>query len=128
MASRPVSAGKKRPRKPGMREPECECGHTQDEHGGDADYPCATDCSVDDCVCIAFEAVGGDVGGSGGGGDELAVAAVECEACDGTGVVHWRTLLRAGHQKCGSCNGIGLVMRRKRAAKPDGGANDDRAE
>lgn len=31
----------------------CTCGHSKEEHGGDPDYPGATDCV--ECECIAYE-------------------------------------------------------------------------
>ena len=34
----------------------CVCGHTEDEHGGDPQYPGSSKCNVDDCECVCFEA------------------------------------------------------------------------
>ena len=33
----------------------CTCGHTEEEHGGDSEYPGSSACSVEGCDCIAFE-------------------------------------------------------------------------
>lgn len=34
----------------------CEaCGHVEDEHGGDPEFPGSTACNVDECDCISFE-------------------------------------------------------------------------
>lgn len=33
----------------------CECGHSEDDHGHDAEYPGSTACRDEDCTCIAFE-------------------------------------------------------------------------
>lgn len=33
----------------------CHCGHVQDEHGDDPEYPGSTACSIEGCDCIAFE-------------------------------------------------------------------------
>ena len=34
----------------------CACGHSPEEHGHDYEYPGSTECFVDDCECIAYEA------------------------------------------------------------------------
>ena len=34
----------------------CHCGHVEDEHGLDDEFPGSTACAEDDCECIAFEA------------------------------------------------------------------------
>lgn len=34
----------------------CTCGHDEEEHGGDPNYPGSTACNVENCDCIAFEA------------------------------------------------------------------------
>jgi len=34
---------------------QCVCGHMQDEHGGDKNYPGSTSCTVPGCDCIAYE-------------------------------------------------------------------------
>lgn len=41
----------------------CECGHPQDEHGHDDEFPGSTACTHEDCTCIAFE-WDGDGGGT----------------------------------------------------------------
>lgn len=33
----------------------CHCGHVQDEHGNDPQYPGSTSCTIEGCECIAFE-------------------------------------------------------------------------
>lgn len=33
----------------------CQCGHVDDEHGGDPKYPGSTACNVKGCDCIAFD-------------------------------------------------------------------------
>ena len=33
----------------------CTCGHVEDEHGGDPDYPGSSKCKVTDCDCTCFE-------------------------------------------------------------------------
>lgn len=38
----------------------CTCGHEQDEHGGDIDYPGSSACNIDDCDCDCFEDDGED--------------------------------------------------------------------
>jgi hypothetical protein len=38
-----------------MSERTCHCGHVEDEHGGDPQYPGSTACQIEDCGCIAFE-------------------------------------------------------------------------
>lgn len=35
----------------------CECGHDEDEHGMDQQYPGSSACSVPGCDCIAYEGV-----------------------------------------------------------------------
>lgn len=34
----------------------CACGHSEEEHGGDREYPGSTACAVAPCDCLAFEA------------------------------------------------------------------------
>lgn len=36
-------------------DPACECGHVDDEHGGNPEYPGSMACNVDNCDCIAYE-------------------------------------------------------------------------
>ena len=33
----------------------CTCGHVEDEHGHDEQYPGSTTCAIDGCDCISFE-------------------------------------------------------------------------
>lgn len=33
----------------------CTCGHAEEEHGGDPEFPGSTACQDEDCNCIAFE-------------------------------------------------------------------------
>jgi hypothetical protein len=33
----------------------CLCGHVEDEHGGDPDYPDNSKCNADGCECDFFE-------------------------------------------------------------------------
>ena len=33
----------------------CVCGHDVDEHGGDDEFPNATECNVDECDCFQFD-------------------------------------------------------------------------
>jgi hypothetical protein len=33
----------------------CTCGHEEDEHGGDPQYPGSSACNVDDCDCLSYE-------------------------------------------------------------------------
>lgn len=33
----------------------CCCGHEEDEHGHDPDYPGSTACNVPGCRCMAYE-------------------------------------------------------------------------
>lgn len=40
---------------PQSEAPVCVCGHSQDDHGGDPDYPGSTACRDDDCECVAYE-------------------------------------------------------------------------
>lgn len=34
----------------------CMCGHAEEEHGADPDYPGSTACTVEDCECVAYDA------------------------------------------------------------------------
>jgi hypothetical protein len=36
----------------------CHCGHLEDEHGGDSDYPGSTACAIEGCDCVCFEDAG----------------------------------------------------------------------
>ena len=31
------------------------CGHDEEEHGGDLEFPDSSKCNVDDCDCICYE-------------------------------------------------------------------------
>jgi len=33
----------------------CTCGHHEEEHGGDPEYPGSSGCSVEGCDCVCFE-------------------------------------------------------------------------
>lgn len=33
----------------------CTCGHSPEEHGGDAEHPGSTACTVAGCDCIAYD-------------------------------------------------------------------------
>ena len=33
----------------------CTCGHAEEEHGHDPQYPGSTACQMEDCECIAWE-------------------------------------------------------------------------
>lgn len=33
----------------------CYCGHVEDEHGSDPDYPGSTVCTIEGCDCVAFD-------------------------------------------------------------------------
>jgi len=33
----------------------CTCGHSEEEHGHDPEYPGSTSCTETDCDCISFE-------------------------------------------------------------------------
>ena len=33
----------------------CVCGHVEDDHGGDPEYPGSSKCNVDDCDCVCYE-------------------------------------------------------------------------
>lgn len=50
--------------------PTCCCGHTFEEHGGDPQFPGATNCQIDDCGCCCFEDAGEDEGEDEGEGYE----------------------------------------------------------
>ena len=43
-----------------VRSMTCHCGHAEDEHGLDDEFPGSTACAEDDCDCIAFESDGED--------------------------------------------------------------------
>lgn len=34
---------------------QCMCGHVEDEHGHDPDYPGSTACTIKGCDCVAFD-------------------------------------------------------------------------
>ncbi len=34
----------------------CTCGHDEEEHGGDPEYPGSSACTIDACDCVCFEA------------------------------------------------------------------------
>ena len=34
----------------------CTCGHDEEEHGDDPEYPGSSACNIDDCDCVCFEA------------------------------------------------------------------------
>lgn len=33
----------------------CVCGHAEDEHGGDEDYPGSYACDIEGCECIHYD-------------------------------------------------------------------------
>ncbi len=33
----------------------CHCGHVDEEHGGNDEFPGSTECGADDCDCVCFE-------------------------------------------------------------------------
>ena len=33
----------------------CMCGHVEDEHGHDPDYPGSSSCTIKGCECVAFD-------------------------------------------------------------------------
>jgi hypothetical protein len=33
----------------------CVCGHAEEEHGGDPEYPGSTACQEADCDCVCYE-------------------------------------------------------------------------
>jgi len=33
----------------------CMCGHAEEEHGHDPDYPGSSACTVEDCDCVAYD-------------------------------------------------------------------------
>lgn len=33
----------------------CMCGHSEEEHGHDPDYPGSSACTVEDCDCVAYD-------------------------------------------------------------------------
>lgn len=33
----------------------CMCGHVEDEHGSDPEYPGSTACTIDGCKCVAYD-------------------------------------------------------------------------
>ncbi len=46
----------------------CVCGHCEEAHGHDPEYPGSTACQEDDCDCVAYEWDGegdDDAGGDG---------------------------------------------------------------
>ncbi len=45
-------------------EPNCVCGHTEDEHGGDGLFSRSTKCAVEDCDCLVFDKDEGEEDGS----------------------------------------------------------------
>ena len=38
----------------------CTCGHAEEEHGHDPQYPGSTSCQIAGCDCVAFEDDGED--------------------------------------------------------------------
>lgn len=36
----------------------CTCGHDEDEHGGDPEFPGSSRCNNGDCDCVCFESDG----------------------------------------------------------------------
>jgi hypothetical protein len=38
-----------------MSEGLCMCGHVEDEHGSDPQYPGSTACNVTGCECVAYD-------------------------------------------------------------------------
>lgn len=33
----------------------CMCGHSEEEHGHDPDYPRSSACTVEGCDCVAYD-------------------------------------------------------------------------